>query len=268
MILSPNSKAPIRALILDMDGTLMRGDAPMPGFRNLFKCLDARQIPFIIATNNATKSPLDYQAKLNKHDANINAADVLTAGSATAVYLQTELESGSSLFVIGETVLREALLAAGFIIKPDAAEGVDAVVVGGDYSLTYEKLKNAALLLQRGARFVGTNPDVLFPSEEGLVPETGTTLAALQAATSITPTVVGKPERYLFDLAVEQMGSDPSRTAMVGDRLETDIIGGKHAKLKTILITTGVDNDATVLEKGIHPDWIVDGLEDLIKLIT
>jgi 4-nitrophenyl phosphatase len=259
---------PLHALLLDMDGTLLRGDEPIPGLARLFDFLAARQLPYIIATNNATKSPQDYQRKLAKHGVRVLADSILTAAIAAAETLRDELPRGASVYVIGQPALWDALQAVGFACRADSAQVVEAVVVGGDPSLTYDKLKHATLLLQRGARFVGTNPDVVYPTEEGLVPETGTTLAALQAATGVVPTVIGKPAPYLFRQAVARLGSDPARTAVVGDRLETDILGGQQAGLKTILTTTGVDNADSIQVKGIQPDWVVDGLDELVDLLA
>ena len=256
----------IEALILDIDGTLLRGEVPVPGFRALFAFLKGRRIPFVVASNNATQSPAGYQRKLAALGAEVDRRSILTAGVATVDYFRRTLEENAPLYVIGEPPLLGALSAAGFVLRPDARRPVAAVVVGGDSTLTYAKLKDAALLLQRGAPLVGTNPDLLCPAEEGLVPEAGTTLAALQAATGVSPTVIGKPERYLFDLAVERLGRQPARTAVVGDRLETDVLGGQRAGLRTILTTTGVDNEITVRQKGIYPDRIVAGLEALVDL--
>jgi len=259
--------SPLQALILDMDGTLLRGDEPIPGLARLFDFLAARELPYIIATNNATKSPQDYQHKLAKHGVRVSAEFILTAAIATAEILRAELPQGASMYVIGQPALWEALQAVGFTCRADSDQAVAAVVVGGDPSLTYNKLKHAALLLQRGARFVGTNPDVVYPTEEGLVPETGTTLAALEAATGLAPTVVGKPAPALFRQAVARLGSDPARTVVVGDRLETDILGGQRAGLKTILTTTGVDTADSIQAKGIQPDWVVAGLEELVDFL-
>jgi 4-nitrophenyl phosphatase len=258
---------PIKALILDMDGTLVRGNTLIPGLKDLFDLIHSNQIPYRIVTNNATKSPTDYQQKLAGYGIQIASANILTAGVATATNLQNLLEPSAKVYMIGQAALREALEASGFILVPDAVEAVEAVVVGGDMALTYEKLKNAALLLQRGARLVGTNPDLLYPTEEGLAPETGTTLAALQAATGVIPLVIGKPERHLFDQAIQRLGYDPSTIAMVGDRLDTDILGGQRAGLMTILTTTGVDQESSIVDKGIQPDWVVNSLEDLVELL-
>jgi 4-nitrophenyl phosphatase len=256
----------LEGLILDIDGTLLRGKDPVPGFRRFFGFLRRHGIPFVVVSNNATKSPAGYQQTLGNLGVRVELECILTAGAATVDYLLRMMGSGARLYVIGEAALRDALEVAGFGLRNDAAEPVEAVVVGGDSSLTYEKLKHAVLLLQRGARLVGTNPDVLCPTEEGLVPEAGTTLAALEAATGVRPTIIGKPEGFLFELAVERMGRPASRIAVLGDRIETDIVGGQQAGLKTILTTTGVDNEATILQKGTQPDLVVSGLDALVDL--
>jgi 4-nitrophenyl phosphatase len=258
----------ISALILDMDGTLMKGAAPLPGLQNLFEFLKDRRIPFIIATNNATKSPVDYQRQLAQNKVDISADQILTAAIASAWYLLREIEPGAKVYMIGQPALKSALERAGFTIAANATDEVAAVVVGGDPDLTYEKLKDGTLLLQRGVRFIGTNPDVVYPTEEGFVPETGATLAALQAATGMQPIVIGKPEHHIFSLAVDYLGVSPHQTAIVGDRLETDILGGQRAGLKTILTTTGIDNQVTAQEKNILPDLIVDDLNDLIERLS
>ncbi len=256
----------IRALIIDIDGTLFRGDAPLPGIAELFVFLRQRGIAHVVATNNTTETPAQYRHKLAEAGVTLEVGQILTAGVATAAYLQRELPPGAPLFVIGEAALRQVLLEAGFALVANAGQPVAAVVVGGDSGLTYDKLKVAVLHLQRGARLVGANPDLLIPKEEGLIPEAGVTLAALQAATGLTPTVIGKPERLLFELALARLGSVAAHTAMLGDRLETDVWGAQRVGLKTVLVTTGVDNAATAAAKGIEPDAIVDGLAELVEM--
>jgi 4-nitrophenyl phosphatase len=256
----------VEALILDIDGTLLRGPQPVPGLSGFFTFLRSRHIPFVVASNNATKTAAGYQHRLAGLGVPVKVEQILTAAAATARYLAGELCEGAQLYVIGEPALQGVLRQAGFVLLGDASQPADAVVVGGDSTLTYEKLKHAALLLQRGARFVGTNPDLLCPTEEGLVPEAGATLAALESATGLSPVVIGKPARYLFDMALEVMGSQRASTAVVGDRLETDIFGGQQAGMRTVLVTTGVDDERTIQQKGIEPDLVVSGLEMLVDL--
>ena len=168
--------------------------------------------------------------------------------------------------MIGQAGLEEALTQAGMQIISGLNGKVDAVVVGGNYSLTYEKLKYASLHIQRGAEFIGTNPDLLYPTDEGLVPECGMTLVALETATQVKPIIMGKPNRFMFDLGMKKMGVQPHETAMLGDRLETDIQGGQNTGMKTILVETGVDNQAAIIAKSIQPDLVVRDLPELITI--
>ncbi|MCP4211835.1 MAG: HAD hydrolase-like protein [Halieaceae bacterium] len=191
---------------------------------------------------------------------------MITAAIATADYLHDRFQPGAALYVIGETGLRTALTEAGFRLVEGIREQVEAVVVGGDRQLTYSKLHHAIHHLLQGAIFIGTNPDLLVPTEQGFAPEAGTTLAALQAATGIAPTLIGKPERPLLDLALQRMQATPEHTAILGDRLETDILGGQCLGLTTILVTTGVSTEAQIAETGITPDHVVHGLDQVIIL--
>jgi 4-nitrophenyl phosphatase len=251
---------------MDADGTLWRGPLPLPGLAGLFDFLHRQNLAYRIVTNSTVETPAHYRQKLADFGVKVNQEHILTAAVATAAYLQDHFPVGASVFMIGEEGLRTALNQAGFTLAADAGRAVDAVVVGGDTGLTYAKLKQAILLIQKGAALIGTNPDLLVPTEEGLVPEAGTTLAALQAATGVAPIIIGKPEPILFELAMRQMGSHPGETAMLGDRLETDILGGQRAGLTTLLVTTGVDNTRTIPQKGIQPDLVMSGLDEFIEL--
>lgn len=255
----------IRAMLIDIDGTLTRGHEMLPGMLEFFRFLRSRQINFMVASNNSSKAPATYYRLLHEMGADIEAHNVMTCSDVTAWYLKENFPPGCRVYVIGQEGVLNAVRDAGCEILPDGRGSADAVVVGGDDTLTYEKLKNAVLHIQRGAAFIGTNPDILYPTPEGLVPECGTTLAALQAATGVSPVVMGKPHHYLYDMAMQRMGARADETAMLGDRLETDIQGAIDAGLKSILVCTGVDNAATVPVKGITPDLIVDDLPHLIK---
>jgi 4-nitrophenyl phosphatase len=235
------------------------------GLAELFALLGARRIGYRIVTNNSLKPPEHYQAKLAGFGVTVASDAILPSAQATGRYLAQTLPPGAPVYVIGETGLHAAVTVAGMRIATDAAQPVAAVVVGGDRCLTYAKLKDAILLLQRGATLIGTNPDLLVPTAAGLAPETGTTLAALTAATGVAPTVIGKPAPWLFAAALEQLAVAPGQALMVGDRLETDILGGQQAGLATALVTTGVDSAAGVVEKGIRPDLVVTDLAELVN---
>ncbi|MBE7474939.1 MAG: haloacid dehalogenase [Anaerolineae bacterium] len=258
----------IQALIIDMDGVLWLDNTPLPGLIPFFDFLDRRSIPFILATNNASKTPGQYVDKLARFGVTISPEHVLTSPLATAAYLKHHYPAGTRVFAVGQEGILEAMQQAGFELVYDLSQPAEVVVAGVDFTLTYDKLKYAVLHIHRGARFVGTNGDVTFPAQEGPWPGAGSILAAIQAATGVNPVTIGKPERLMFDIAVEKMGRDPSQTAMLGDRLETDILGGQRAGVKTILVTTGIDNEASSQLKRIYPDATFSGLVELVEQWT
>ena len=256
----------IEALVIDMDGVLWRGDTALPGLSGFFDFLQRRGINFILATNNASKTPGQFVEKLAGFGVTVGPEHILTSSLATAAYLKQEYQDGTNVYVVGQAGLRQALSNAGFTVLPDSSRPVEVVVVGIDFELTYESVKHAALLIRDGARFIGTNGDVTFPIEGSrFIPGTGSILALVQAATGVTPVTIGKPERFMFDLAMQQMGSTPEHTATLGDRLETDILGGQRAGLKTMMVLTGVDSEAAIAQKGIQPDLIFSGIDQLTQ---
>lgn len=255
----------IQALAIDMDGVLWRGETQLPGLSAFFDFLHAQEIPYMLATNNASKTQSQYQQKFAKFGITIDPHRVMTSSLATAAYLQNELPQGSRVYVVGGDGIHHAVQEAGFVLLKDISQPADAVVAGIDFNITYEKLKYATLHIQRGARFVGTNGDLTFPAEEGDYPGAGSILAAIQAATGVKPVVIGKPERLIFEIAMQKLGSQPENTAMLGDRLETDILGAQRVGLTTLLVTTGVDNQESIAQKGIEPDMVFNGLEELVE---
>jgi 4-nitrophenyl phosphatase len=172
----------------------------------------------------------------------------------------------TAVYIIGEDGLHEAFSRRGFpiVTKTQAVAGANAIIVavGFNRQLVYQDLAAGALLIQRGARLMGTNPDVTFPSELGLLPGAGATLAFMQAATSVEPIIIGKPGRIMFDEAVKRLGGQTAVTAMVGDRLNTDIAGGKVAGLQTILVLTGISTRAEATN-GLRPDYIFADINEL-----
>jgi 4-nitrophenyl phosphatase len=179
-----------------------------------------------------------------------------------AAYLQKRYPAGARLYVIGEPGLKAMIREVGLEILDgtgdDAPESVEAVVVGIDWHVTYDKLAVASRLILRGATYIGTNPDHSFPTADGLVPGTGALLAAIEATTDVHPLVVGKPNSAMFEIALERLGAEPSTTAMVGDRLETDILGGKQAGLHTIAVLSGVTSPEMLAVSRIKPDWVFE----------
>lgn len=255
----------LRALVIDADGVLWRGRQPLPGVPEFFDFLHTRQIPYIIATNNSARPEADVVERLARVGVSIEESRVLTSSQATALMLPRLVPHARRGLVIGSEWLTTVLARAGYqIVEHDA----DVVVVGIDWNLTYEKLKRATREIRRGARFIGTNADPTYPAEDGIVPGTGAIIAALQAASETAPILIGKPERTMFDLAVEKMGVAPECTATLGDRLETDIEGGHRAGLKSILVLTGITTRAMLAQSSIKPTWVFDDLSALRRAWT
>jgi 4-nitrophenyl phosphatase len=250
----------ITHLIIDMDGVLYRGNEPLPGLRPFFAFLRQKPIPFILATNNSTHTPEQYVDKLGRMGVEVSPPEILTSGQATARALAREYPPGTRVHVFGMPSLQEALRTEGFVL---ADEDVAVVVASMDRAVTYEKLKRATLLIRGGARFFATNQDPTYPSEEGLLPGTGTMIAALETASGVKPTVIGKPEPAMFELAMVQMGARPETTATIGDRLETDIAGGQRAGLTTICVLSGASSRAEV--EAFGPDYIFEDIADLLR---
>jgi 4-nitrophenyl phosphatase len=249
-------------LIIDLDGVLYRGDEAIVGAREFIALLQREGIPFLLLTNNSTRTPGQYVTKLGKMGIAIEESDVLTSAQATALYLERIARPEARVYAIGEEGLRAALGERYTI----AEEGADFVVVGMDTGLTYEKLRVATLLIRGGARFIATNPDKTLPTEEGLVPGNGAVLAALEAATGVSPFVVGKPEPAIFDLALAKMGVGKEGVAIIGDRLETDILGGQRAGLITILVLSGATSRQELENSTIKPDLVFENVRQLYDI--
>ena len=252
--------AAITHLVIDMDGVLYRGDEPLPKLREFFAHLRQRPIPFILATNNSTHTPEQYTAKLARMGVEILPAEILTSGQATARFLARQYPPGTRVHVFGMPSLRQAVEEEGFVL---ADEDVAVVVASMDREVTYEKLKRAALLIRGGARFVATNRDPTVPSAEGrLLPGTGAMIAALETASGVTPMAIGKPEPTMFQLALAQMEARPETTATIGDRLDTDILGGQRAGLTTICVLSGSSSRAEA--EAFGPDFIFQDIAELL----
>jgi 4-nitrophenyl phosphatase len=252
----------INHLIIDMDGVLWRGKQPLPGLTRFFQTLRQLAIRFVLATNNATKSRDEYLAKLEQFGLHLTREELLTSPQATANYLAQHAPQ-AQVFVIGEAGLIAELRNAGLSVVNDQPERATHVVVGLDRGLTYAKLAEACLLIRRGATFIGTNPDLTFPSERGLVPGNGSILAALRAATGVEPLIIGKPQPEIMRQAMAQMNGTPESTAMIGDRLDTDILGGQRAGLTTILMLSGVTSLEDLNHSPIKPDYVFANLDEL-----
>jgi 4-nitrophenyl phosphatase len=248
----------VRGFIIDLDGVLYRGNTPVAGASEFVDALRQSGTPLVLLTNNSVRTAARYVDKLARMGICIDADGILTSGQATVLYLCQVAPQGATVFLIGEDGVRTELVSRGFLLRN--APDVDYVVVGFDRAVNYQKLELATLAIRAGAKFVGTNPDKTFPSEAGLIPGNGAILAAIEAATDVAPLVVGKPSPAIFELALEKLGTKAHETVMIGDRLDTDIIGAHQVGLVTILVLSGVTSAEQLATASVAPDRVCDDI--------
>ena len=250
------------AILLDLDGVVYRGDRVLPGVPEAVHAIRER-VPLLFLTNNSGRTPHDVADRLRAMGVPAQPEEVLTSALATAAMLRREGHSGRTAFVIGERGIREALAGAGVRIVDGHADRADLVVVGWDRTADYAKLRTAALLVQRGARLIATNPDTSYPAPDGLWPGAGALLAAVTTTTGADPQIVGKPMRPMFDAAVEATGArDP---LMVGDRLDTDVGGAAALGWETLLVFSGASGPQDLTSAEVLPTYVGEGLPAVLE---
>ncbi len=255
----------LRALILDMDGVIWRGQEPIGDLPKIFDTIQEFGLGVVMATNNSTKTPAQYIQRMAGYGVTLEPWQVVNSSEATAAYLLEQFPEGGPVYIVGESGLVKALDAHGFHHSEEEAL---AVVAGLDKELTYAKLKRANALIRAGAIFVGTNPDRTFPTPNGQVPGAGVMLAAIEAATYVHPIIVGKPQTGMYALALQRLGTRPEETLVVGDRLETDIAGGQNMGSPTALVLSGVTTRAVAEEWQPAPDFIVEDLTAVLAKLA
>jgi len=251
-----------KALILDMDGVLWRGDEWLVRPADLFGRLEKAGIRVGLATNNATRTGSYYLDKFAGEGVRLEPWQVVNSGIAAARYLAARFPERGSVIVVGEWGLAKTMAKHGF---PQNGGDPIAVVCGMDRQVTYEKIKQAAMAVRAGALFIGTNPDKTFPTPEGLAPGAGSILAAIQAASDVAPTITGKPQPALYEILLEDLGTGPAETLVVGDRLETDIAGGLALGSPTALVLSGVSTRAEAETSEFPPNHIYPDLNALVE---
>ena len=236
----------VRGLILDMDGVLWKDSAPIGDLPVIFEHIRARGLKVTLATNNATRSVEQYLEKLHGFGVSLQPEQIISSAMAAGAYLLERYPAGSCLFIVGEESLKTYVRGLGYTVLEHADDvmprfgEIVTVLSAMDRSLNYEKLRLAGLLIRAGVPFIGTNPDKTFPTPHGLVPGAGSILALLEAATSVSPVIMGKPATMLFELAMRRMGLAGTETLAVGDRMDTDIRGGQAAGCLTAAVLSGV----------------------------
>jgi len=274
---------PVRGLILDMDGVLWKDDTPIGDLHATFDRIQARGLKVTLATNNATKTVEEYLEKLRGFSVALEPWQIITSSEALAHVLANKFGPNPSssplpyregenrglghIFVLGENGVVSALREKGFtpITDPDDETRPVAVVSSWDRQLTFQKLRRATLYVRAGAPLYATNADRSFPTPEGLIPGAGSILAALETATDVKATVIGKPSPFMVEIAIERMGLTKDEVLVVGDRLETDIAGGQAMKARTAVVLSGVATPEQAKAWKPKPDLIAKDLGELAK---
>lgn len=254
----------IKALIFDMDGVLWRDQTPIVNLEWVFNQLDRYELQYAFATNNSTKTPSEYTQKLKQYNIKVNKDQIFTSGTTLVKMLKEKYPAGGPVHILGENGLREPLIEAGFF---QSDENILAVVGGLDRQITYEKLKNATLHLQTNVDFYYTNADSTFPTPEGKIPGAGSILAALETASGKKAVLCGKPEPKMMEHALSYLNTSPESTLVVGDRIDTDILGGINANCRTAMVLSGISSRADLENFSFKPDFIHDNLMDLVNFL-
>jgi 4-nitrophenyl phosphatase len=255
----------IRGLILDMDGVLWHDKEPIGNLPEIFSGINRMGLKHTFATNNATRSISEIQHKLAGFGVTAQPEQIVTSAEAALRYISRHYPSLSRIYVVGTDSLREQVRGKGFIVLNEHEyTDANAVLVALDTQINYQKLADAALLIRSGAQFIATNTDATYPTPFGLLPGAGTLVAAVAAASGKEPLVIGKPQTTMFEQAMEIMGTQPHETLCVGDRLETDILGGQNAGCLTALVLGGVSTFEQAQTWQPQPTIIAKDLSSLL----
>ena len=253
------TRCPIRGIISDLDGVAYRDDDPIASSVRAFRLWHERGVPYAFVTNNSTRSAAQFAAKLTGMGIPATAPQVFNTISAVTLLLQQRWPPGTPVFAIGEKPLLEALEQSGYQLAGTDAE---VVVLGFDSELTYAKLRTAIRAALAGAPVIATNPDVLTPVKDGYDPCVGVLTAAVAAAVpTAAPIVVGKPDPFMIEQALNHLGTRKEETVMIGDQIATDIVAGQRAGLRAILLASDVPFNAVT---GVVPDRVISSLLDLV----
>ncbi len=255
----------VKGAIIDLDGTIYRGDILLPFASEFVHNLRKNGIKILFLTNNSQRTVSFYKRKLNKMGIEVKDSEILTSARSTARYIKTHY-SDPVVYPLGEDGLISELLKNNIEITYDHRIAT-VLAVGYDTHLTYEKLKKASLLLQNGGIFIACNPDKSLPSEEGNIPGNGAQLAFLKEATGREPYIIGKPHMPIMAEALNILNTSASKTIIIGDRYETDVLAGFRAGLMTALVLTGATQKSDIQNRK-KPDFVVENLKELWNLLS
>jgi NagD protein len=254
-------RSKITSWLTDMDGVLVHEGKALDGAAELIKQWQDAGTPFLVLTNNSIYTPRDLSARLRAGGLDVPEDRIWTSALATADFLKSQNPRGTA-YVIGESGLTQALHDIGYVqtdVDPDY------VVLGETRNFSFENLTKAIRLINAGARFIATNPDATGPSAEGVMPATGAVAALITKATGKDPYIVGKPNPMMFRSAMRKIGAHSQSTGMIGDRMDTDVVAGIEAGLHTVLVLTGIADEAEIQRYPFRPTEILMSVADLVR---
>ncbi|MGZ4774074.1 MAG: HAD-IIA family hydrolase [Oryzihumus sp.] len=256
-------RKPIDCWLTDMDGVLVHEERAIPGAADFVTKLIESGRRFLVLTNNSIFTPRDLRARLLASGIDLPESAIWTSALATAQFLDDQRSHGSA-YVIGEAGLTTALHEVGYVLTERSP---DYVVLGETRTYSFEAITKAIRLIEKGARFIATNPDPSGPSPEGSLPATGSVAALITRATGVEPYFIGKPNPLMMRSALNRIDAHSETTVMIGDRMDTDVISGLEAGLRTILVLTGSTRAEQVERFPYRPTRVVDSVADLVDLI-
>lgn len=252
------------AILLDSGGTLAIAGTVVEGAPDFTKALRRKRVPHFVLSNTTTKSAVDLCSSLNALGFAFDDRQMITANRSAMHYMQQQ--NIHTIFVIGTASQKEELHAAGFTVVDGASSQVDAVVVSLDVQMNYSMLANASLLLRNGAAFIATNADKFWITDDGLMPDTGATIAYLQHLTDRTPVVTGKPSALMMEFAVAHTGVPAKQMAIIGDQLTADMQMAQEFGMVSVLVLSGQTTRDDLMNAVYQPDYVVDSIAHLTPL--
>ncbi|MEG0935810.1 MAG: HAD-IIA family hydrolase [Clostridia bacterium] len=248
-----------KGFICDMDGVIYHGNRLLPGVKEFLDWLESNNKQYVFLTNSSERTPRELQQKLTRLGLTVGVEHFYTSALATASFLKSQCPGGSA-YVIGDSGLVGAMYDAGFSMND---VNPDYVVVGETHSYNYEKLETAILLVLAGAKLIGANPDLTGPIEKGIGPATRALIAPIELATGKSAYFVGKPNPLMMRHAQRRLDLHSADIAIVGDRMDTDIVAGIEAQMDTVLVLSGVSTRETIKQFPYRPTYVVNGIGDI-----
>ncbi|GMA87348.1 acid sugar phosphatase [Angustibacter aerolatus] len=255
---------PVECWLTDMDGVLVHEEHAIPGASEFLAALQSSGRRFQVLTNNSIYTPRDLQARLRTSGIEVPEDAIWTSAMATAQFLDDQRPGGTA-FVVGESGLTTALHEIGYVLTQ---RDPDYVVLGETRTYSFSAITQAIRHIDAGARFVATNPDATGPSNEGSLPATGSVAALITRATGVTPYYIGKPNPLMMRTALNRIDAHSETTVMIGDRMDTDVISGLEAGLRTLLVLTGSTKREQVERFPYRPTRVLDSIADVVPLVT